>query len=386
MKKRKIILLMILALTYNLGAYDLITYKVIEPTISYYYDDGLKIGSVKRNYTYGVSTDNNSIYGEWFENKHIYTVMDKNNNYHQRIPVYSLELANSKYRIPETLISYTRNGFAKKVIPSYFLDILKSKNKEHIYDYNTIVPSSFCQINNPSEKFSEEQNFFAVVTNVGICMYNNDEIDFVDIKKISSYIVEIESFLHSGCEYEDYDYECFNWRVNIKTSTPKGQTERIQLKIDGDYLEINNLNRNEHIDTLVYVDDNIIEELTRLFSTNTCNLSKVTWPRHADGTCDYDNSSTTQTVAAQPSTNVSVNKTMTVTENLKLRSGEATTTSVLTVMQAGTKVKILELGKAETIDGINSNWVKVEVISGKDWDGNIIKAGTTGWCYGGYLQ
>lgn len=87
------------------------------------------------------------------------------------------------------------------------------------------------------------------------------------------------------------------------------------------------------------------------------------------------------------SSNVSINKTMTVSENLKLRSGEATSTQVLTVMSAGTKVKILELGKAETIDGISSNWVKVEVQKGaKDRDGNPIKAGTVGWCYGGYLK
>ncbi len=87
------------------------------------------------------------------------------------------------------------------------------------------------------------------------------------------------------------------------------------------------------------------------------------------------------------STNVSPNQTMLATENLKLRSGEATSTQVLTVMSAGTKVKILELGKAETIDSISSNWVKVEVQSGaKDRDGKSIKTGTVGWCYGGYLE
>ena len=56
-------------------------------------------------------------------------------------------------------------------------------------------------------------------------------------------------------------------------------------------------------------------------------------------------------------------------------------------MQAGTKVKILELGKVEKIDGISSNWVKVEVQPwAKDRDGKAIKAGTVGWCYGGYLE
>ena len=80
-------------------------------------------------------------------------------------------------------------------------------------------------------------------------------------------------------------------------------------------------------------------------------------------------------------------KTMTVRENLKLRSGEAASTQVLAVMSAGAKVRILELGRAETIDGIPSNWVKVEVQQGaKDRDGKPIKKGTVGWCFGGYLE
>ena len=82
----------------------------------------------------------------------------------------------------------------------------------------------------------------------------------------------------------------------------------------------------------------------------------------------------------------SINKEMTVLENLKLRSAEETSSDVLTIMSAVTKVKVLELGKEETIDGIKSNWVKVEIISGNDRGGNKLKSGMTGWCYGGYLE
>ena len=86
-------------------------------------------------------------------------------------------------------------------------------------------------------------------------------------------------------------------------------------------------------------------------------------------------------------TNVAVNKIMSCNDNLRLRSEEATSSNVITTMQKGTKVKILKLGKAETIDGINSNWVQVEVLSdAKNKDGKEIKSGTIGWCYGGYLE
>lgn len=152
---------------------------------------------------------------------------------------------------------------------------------------------------------------------------------------------------------------------------------------DGDYLTVY-ANEDKFKQIYFRCTEETFEQLKSLIYTNKIDLSKVTWPRHADGSCDYDGSK--KTVAVQ-STNVAQNKTMTVKENLKLRSGEATTTQVLTVMQAGTKVKILELGKAEKIDGINSNWVKVEVQkNAKDRDGKPIKAGTVGWCYGGYLE
>ena len=86
-------------------------------------------------------------------------------------------------------------------------------------------------------------------------------------------------------------------------------------------------------------------------------------------------------------TNVTVNKIMTVNENLRLRKAEITSSEIITTMQAGTKIKIIELGKHEVIDGISSNWVRVEVQSNaKDRNGNPIKAGTIGWCYGGYLK
>ena len=87
------------------------------------------------------------------------------------------------------------------------------------------------------------------------------------------------------------------------------------------------------------------------------------------------------------STIVTLNEERLCKDNLRLRSEEAADSKVITTMQKGTKVKILKLGKAEVIDSINSNWVQVEVLKGGlDKDGNPIKTGTVGWCYGGYLE
>ena len=50
-------------------------------------------------------------------------------------------------------------------------------------------------------------------------------------------------------------------------------------------------------------------------------------------------------------------------------------------------MKVLAPGREDTIDGIASNWVQVEVLGGaKDKDGNAIEAGTVGCLFGGYLS
>ena len=59
--------------------------------------------------------------------------------------------------------------------------------------------------------------------------------------------------------------------------------------------------------------------LTILILKNKYESSKVTWPRHADGSCDYDGSKKTaavQTAKPTSSTNVIKNKTTLVNENL----------------------------------------------------------------------
>ena len=88
-----------------------------------------------------------------------------------------------------------------------------------------------------------------------------------------------------------------------------------------------------------------------------------------------------------PLAKISVGDLMNASENLRLRSQEATSSIIITTMEKGTSVKIVKVGKAETIDGITSNWVQVEVqLNAKDRNGKTIPPGTNGWCYGGYLE
>ena len=298
-------------------------------------------------------------------------------------------------------------------ISSYF-DVLKTQNRDSIRKlgdiFNDITyeePEGWV-----TRKWYDESVFsfdkLELVYDLSETRFDNlfsigsTTLTVLDFKKYDSYSVLT---LQHGSPY-NYEFDgctLLNWgqvrkqeSTNITYEGRGGITweeysNDFIFEEDGDYLLVY-FDKEKKIPFATFASMNNETEVQfkNLIYYNTCDFSRVTWPRHADGSCDYDGSKTiaaVQTAKATPSTNVVQNKTMTVSENLKLRSGEATSTQVLTVMQAGTKVKILELGKPETIDGISSNWVKVEVLPGaKDRDGRAIRAGTVGWCYGGYLK
>jgi len=76
-----------------------------------------------------------------------------------------------------------------------------------------------------------------------------------------------------------------------------------------------------------------------------------------------------------------------VIENLRLRTAKTDGRKIVTVLNAGTKVKIIDIGDSEVIDGIESNWVQVEVQkNATNKDGEPVKYGVVGWCFGGYLK
>ncbi|MBD5440507.1 MAG: SH3 domain-containing protein [Treponema sp.] len=282
------------------------------------------------------------------------------------------------------------------------LDILKSNTRNTYY-----------RINKKSIDYSESQrgiydgpwyegvSFIEKrITNLFMSLSDNKKYYYLYlIKKI----VKNKNGYDVTCELADSDIEDSDY-VNDTLEKLKNQTDIIlNLIIDGDYLYFNTEN-NELLFTYILVDRAFAEQYENLIRTNKCDLSKINWPRHADGTCDYEDANNNATASASGNSDTSteeatlseavifrsapiVGKTATVTENLRLRTDDKTTAEVVTTLAAGTRVKVLAHGREDTIDGIASNWVQVEVLGGaKDKDGNAIEAGTVGWLFGGYLS
>ena len=236
--------------------------------------------------------------------------------------------------------------------------------------------------------------------NKEILVFNGPLFVIENVEEITSELLKVETKILAYTRQSLKD-DVLDW--NFISDTDDDCT--FYLEFDGDYINVYANNVDKKFCTFCKMYEEDIALLRECVKTNNWDNIKVTWPRHADGSCDYDangnmtsaNASATERAepmeeTALPEAAISkfvpaVGKTVTVTENLRLRTDDKTTAQVVTTLVAGTRVKVLALGREDTIDDIKSNWVQVSVLDGaKDKDGNVIEAGTIGWLFGGYLS
>ena len=62
-------------------------------------------------------------------------------------------------------------------------------------------------------------------------------------------------------------------------------------------------------------------------------------------------------------------------DNLRFRKSPSLNSNTIRLLNKNDKLKLIENGEFETIQGVSGSWVKVETIKGE-----------TGWCFNAYLK
>ena len=251
-----------------------------------------------------------------------------------------------------------------KYPPSYYYDVLKARNYEKRFEYE---PYWLISDDNTYDWTDHFNPCYLTLTNTyGVIVYKDKSVSFLikNITRTAENIYKIEIYVNEKHKsYEGYDPRFYDGA-------------NIYLKYDGDYVDVYINSFNDKIDTFVISSYNVREALRYTTYEYYDEIKDITWPRHADGTCDYETAVRLQS-----------GKCCRASDNLRLRSSGSTAGKPVVTIGKGTQVKVLAVGAEQTIDGITSNWVQVEVQAGaKDRDGKAIAAGITGWCFGGYLQ
>ena len=288
------------------------------------------------------------------------------------------------------IYNVNKNGFGVSIdepLKLNYYDLLKSNTplddvlKYEKYWATKIIQSRYDEDVTWKDEFSILRYYFGDFYFVvfGRHVYNDVNF-FAYLEEVSDNKI-IYNVQRIYSHFSDYKEKTIYVQPEYISLFEKETPFKIFLTLDGDYMKmyIDEVSEENLFQTLIRTTPEACNQIEKWIKGESYDLSKVVMPRFS--------SVQKESSAASPTVNISPNKTMTVSEKLRLRSEEATTSDILTVLQAGTRVKILEVGKAETIDGISSNWVKVEVQAGaKDRDGKTITKGTVGWCFGGYLK
>ncbi|MDE7290870.1 MAG: hypothetical protein K2N58_02390 [Treponemataceae bacterium] len=179
----------------------------------------------------------------------------------------------------EDIISSALKNEKKALISKNYVDLLFSQDRDSV---SKIEPYGYEQYNAYKTEFDYE--WFLEVHEFNPSYIFNVVIGLHTIfGYYSFYVLDIEKeadgYKISAVIEKYWDATTIPQQVSVKKQT-------LTLTVDGDYLTIRSDEKT--YGTFVIVSETLLSQGTSLLQNNTCDLSKVTWPRHADGTCDYE--------------------------------------------------------------------------------------------------
>ena len=258
-------------------------------------------------------------------------------------------------------IKYPRESLY--MIPSYYYDVLKARHYEKIFEYEP----EWKNWDGNSYNWSDDFNpcYLTLTKTYGTIVYKDKSASFLitNVTRTAENLYRMKIHVNEKHKsYDSYDPRFYDGA-------------NIYLKYDGDYVDVFINSLDAKIDSFVISSYKVRQSLHYIADELYEDIHNITWPRHADGSCDYETAVRLQS-----------GKRYRASDNLRLRSSGSTAGKPVVTIGKGTQVKVLAVGAEQTIDNITSNWVQVEVQAGaKDRDGKPIAAGTVGWCFGGYL-
>ena len=261
------------------------------------------------------------------------------------------------------------------VMPIEYCRVLKAGNRDEILKINPKI-SEYTPYDFAFERDSAwyERGTYRLLE---LTVFKEEKTELRFDQTMVLEVIQIKDSNNFLVKQTDYSKNVFDKSIPRIIDLAKLASEEpffITFQRDGDYLRISSKQK-DYYQEYFFATEYTYDQICSLIFYDIVDPSLVTWPRHADGSCDYE------TVVRLQS-----GKGYRASDNLRLRSSGSKAGKHVVTIGKGTQVKVLSIGAEQTLDGIISNWVQVEVQAGaKDRDGNPIAAGTTGWLFGGYL-
>lgn len=286
---------------------------------------------------------------------------------------------------PEDVIySNVHNSTCSRWVPLWYFEALEQKNRNVIIDAEPAKRFWDADIA-PGPWYRDIPEISSIVlTNTGMAFYTSFErvsqmaFLFENLKEIEPHVYEAAAY--SNKWFSDKDIIWLPNRENFP-DFEDGSMVTFRFEINGKEMKVYNGETGALCFDLIQVSGAWAELYEQFVETN-----KV--PEGLSLPAEYVKRR--QAVGAEyrrdEQTHITVGSKMRVWDNLRLRTEGNMDSDTITTMAVGTRLKILEVGKKDTIDGITSNWVKVCIADGWDIQDKGLSLDLTGWCFGGYLE
>ena len=263
-----------------------IEYKVLRDS---FYDDGNYNTFPIYKDTILEWTDNNECYLKETDGIYKIELEFEDGNEYKYISSYDLLLENSKVMFYDN--DENQSEITYEIIPDYYLEVLSQKDASKIFQKQPKWNVFKEAWNNSSQgnQWTFEEGFFpeSMVLNNNFVKMTSRNFYLIEKIVIEKNIYKVQLFRPSNWLYGDefqYEQPYANEYLNYKDEN----RVVFYFDFDGDFVNIWINNKNAFLGRYFVATAKIIKEIKNLMENNTCDLSRVTWPRHADGSCDYD--------------------------------------------------------------------------------------------------
>ena len=192
----------------------------------------------------------------------------------------------------------TQENSLIRIIPEYYLEVLSKKNLSMIFEKQPLWLKTLEECKSGKygpdslEDFFHPEDYLLSNTIVSFSQHN-----FYMVKNIETID---DCKMLTLLRYRDTLDESMNEDVysDIYKKYQKDAYIKLFVQFDGDYVDLWINSKDNFMGRYIIAPDVLCEQIHEFMATKDIDLSKITWPRHADGSCDYDNTNSIATASA----------------------------------------------------------------------------------------
>ncbi|MDE7290868.1 MAG: hypothetical protein K2N58_02380 [Treponemataceae bacterium] len=182
----------------------------------------------------------------------------------------------------------TQENSLIRIIPEYYLEVLSKKNLAMIFEKQPLWLKTLEECKSGKygpdslEDFFHPEDYLLSNTIVSFSQHN-----FYMVKNIETID---DCKMLTLLRYRDSLDEAMNEDVysDIYKKYQKDAYIKLFVQFDGDYVDLWINSKDNFMGRYIIAPDVLCEQIHEFMATKDIDLSKVTWPRYADGSCDYD--------------------------------------------------------------------------------------------------